>query len=131
MERARVTFPARWATGNVLVVDVAGTFDDAVAAELCGLLGRMTDTGQRLFVLDFRGVEHCTTGAVRQFVGTALGTEGAPDAGSVALVAHAAARSALRAAGADRLRGGIHATLTDAIKACHPSTPEELGEPAP
>lgn len=136
MERARVTFPARWAAGDVLVVDVAGafddsgTFDDAVAAALCGLLKRMARTGQRLFAVNFLGVERCTSGAVRQFVKTGLETEGEPDGGSVALVAGTAARSALRAAGADRLTGGIHTTVTNAVKALHPAAPEELGEPA-
>ncbi|MFJ8825126.1 hypothetical protein ACIREE_25515 [Streptomyces sp. NPDC102467] len=130
MERARASFPARWEAGGVLVVEVVGEFDGVAATELCGLLARMTGTGQRLFVVDFGGAGRCEPGGVRQFVRTSLDAEALPDEGFLAVVASPATRPALHAEGAGRLAGGLHDTVTDAIEACWASAPEELGEPA-
>ncbi|MEV1026232.1 hypothetical protein [Streptomyces sp. NPDC050264] len=127
MERARASFPARWEDGGVLVVDVVGEFDGAAATELCGLLARMTGTGQRLFVVDFGKAGRCEPGVIRQFVRATLETKAGPGDSFLAVVASPATRPALHTEGAGRLAGGIHDTVTDAVEACWASAPEELG----
>ncbi|WP_326709958.1 hypothetical protein OG758_11890 [Streptomyces sp. NBC_01474] len=61
-----MTLTTRWEHGQVLVVDVAGTFDGDTATQLCLPLTRMLGTGQRAFVVNFDGVEPC--GAVAVFM---------------------------------------------------------------
>ncbi|MGY0020877.1 STAS domain-containing protein [Streptomyces sp. cg35] len=128
MERARVSFPARWEDGGVLVVDVVGEFDEGAAAELCGLLTRMARTGQQVFVVDFTGAERCDIGAARAFVRASLEAEAMSGDGFLAVVASAVVRSALYTAAADCLSGGVHGSVTDAVEAYW--APEGLGERA-
>lgn len=128
MAGARVSIATRWEREGVLVVDVAGVLDGDGAGLLCGLLTRMLRTGQRAFVVNFEGADDCGADVARRFAEANLAA--AEGGGVLAVVAGAAVRRALRAAGADRFAGGVHDTVADAVEGCRAGGVTRLGGPA-